>query len=112
MNCFFKYRYVIIFKPLVKKLRWNLNRKYIAFNANGIYRLEPCIEVFFFYIYPNYFETIIPYCATAYVHFSAEFLKFLIPFRDRGDKDVKKEVMKTSDPAIDFLEKRITIIIS
>jgi hypothetical protein len=28
-----------------------------------------------------------------------------------GDKDVKKEVIKTSCPPLDFLEKKITIII-
>jgi hypothetical protein len=30
---------------------------------------------------------------------------------DKGDKDVKKEVIKTSHNALDFLEKRFTIVI-
>jgi hypothetical protein len=35
----------------------------------------------------------------------------LRPHEGGGDKDVKKEVMKTSDLPIDFLEKKISMII-
>jgi|GEM_PF-6963387 hypothetical protein len=33
------------------------------------------------------------------------------PLWRRGDKDVKKDLIKTSRPALDFLEKKISIII-
>jgi hypothetical protein len=38
-------------------------------------------------------------------------LKFETPCGERGDKDVKKEVIKTSYPPLDFLEKKFSIII-
>jgi hypothetical protein len=84
-----------------------LNGEYITLDTDRINRFKPGIEVFFFYIDSNYFETIIPYCTTAYFHFSAEFLKLGPPLRDKGDKDVKKEVIKTSDLPLDFQEKNL-----
>jgi len=43
--------------------------------------------------------------------FSSEFLKFWNPRREGGDKDVKKDHIKTCCPPLDFSEKKTSIVI-
>jgi hypothetical protein len=96
----------VIFQPLIEKLRRNLDGENIAINTQRRYWLEPCIEVLFADILANNFKTIVPYCSTAAdFHLSSEFVRISVSFFRKGDKDVKKEIKKTSRVVLDFSEK-------
>src|SRR5690606_38748387 len=89
-----------------KELRRNLNGEHVTIYTQRHNGFEPGVEIVYFDLFTNNFQTVIPNSAVSYFHRLYVHFGKGSDIGGKGDKDGEKEFKKSRSKRLDFLEKK------